>query len=59
MIKCKGEVSETRCEFKQNILDLKDVSVCQKVKQQLTLKNSHKYSTAFRIEMDCPYIVEI
>lgn len=48
-IKCKGDVSETRCDFKQNLLDLKDVCVCQKVKSQITLKNTHKNSTAFVI----------
>lgn len=52
VIRCQGIVSESKCEFKEKSIEFKDVCVCSKIKNQLTLKNSHKYPTAFVIETE-------
>ena len=53
LIICYGQCPESKFSFKDLVnLDLKDIAIYQKQKQQITIKNNFKYPSVYEVDQN-------
>ncbi len=59
VLKCVGFTNETKCSFKEEMVDLGEIPICKREERRVNFVNHHKFNAVFHVSKKLPPYVEV